>query len=334
MDILFTKFIVLFFITNGALVALLIVIFYRKNVNQFIFFLCIFFLQTLAIAQYFGFNNIYSQSINVFLLACIGPFLFYYFQKILNPKLYLNKIFYYHILLPIILGSINLAFSQLSMIGKNVIYTVAVGSNLFYIISLELNLIRYWRSNFSKEVTILTSLIVLDISIFLTLRVIDQWVAYDLLQWSHLLVSAIVILIFILNIRFPIFLEKINTNTKYRKSKLNNINFEELNHSFKILFEDKKIFLDENISLKKVANAMELSLHQVSEFINNEKHMSFFNLINQYRVREAQSLLIKEPTTNILNIAFTVGFNNKSSFNAAFQKFTGQTPNKFRNKHK
>ena len=57
---------------------------------------------------------------------------------------------------------------------------------------------------------------------------------------------------------------------------------------------------------------------------------SFFEFVNTVRVHEAARLLCEEPDRNILDIAMTVGFNSKSTFNLAFKRATGMTPSHYR----
>jgi AraC-like DNA-binding protein len=72
--------------------------------------------------------------------------------------------------------------------------------------------------------------------------------------------------------------------------------------------------------------------YQVSEIINRHYELSFFDLINQFRVNEVKKRLA-DPAYNhfsVLAISMDCGFNSKSSFNNAFKKITGTTPSEYR----
>jgi AraC-like DNA-binding protein len=53
--------------------------------------------------------------------------------------------------------------------------------------------------------------------------------------------------------------------------------------------------------------------------------VNFNSFMKKYRIDEAKALLSGNVNLSILQTAYSVGFNSKSAFNAAFQKFTGTT---------
>lgn len=98
------------------------------------------------------------------------------------------------------------------------------------------------------------------------------------------------------------------------------------------LLEEEKIYLRTELSLVELAEAAEMSPHQLSRLINEEFGRSFFELINFYRVEEVKQRLC-DPRYNalsILGIAMESGFSSKSSFNAEFKKCTGLTPSAYK----
>jgi AraC-like DNA-binding protein len=60
---------------------------------------------------------------------------------------------------------------------------------------------------------------------------------------------------------------------------------------------------------------------------------NFYSVINEYRVKEAEELLLKDDLNQlkIEVLGEMVGFQSKSSFNACFKKVTGMTPSEYRN---
>lgn len=94
----------------------------------------------------------------------------------------------------------------------------------------------------------------------------------------------------------------------------------------------QKPYLDETVSLTKLANALNIPVHHLSQIINEEFGLNFFDFINHYRVEEVKAKMLDPKFANfsLLGIAFECGFNSKSSFNRVFKKITGLTPSKFK----
>lgn len=96
-----------------------------------------------------------------------------------------------------------------------------------------------------------------------------------------------------------------------------------------------KPYLDPDLSVKKLVDLTELPEHIISRAINHKAEMHFFDYVNQYRVEEAKQLLTDETAVKQFTIealAMQCGFNNKTSFNKAFKKFTGETPSAYRDR--
>lgn len=85
-----------------------------------------------------------------------------------------------------------------------------------------------------------------------------------------------------------------------------------------------------DITLGKLARFVGISEKDLSEFLNEEEHKSYYNFVNEFRVREACRLLTTQPDLKILEIAQSVGFQSLSTFNNAFLKLQGMSPRDFR----
>ncbi|MBC8167297.1 MAG: AraC family transcriptional regulator [Bryobacteraceae bacterium] len=84
------------------------------------------------------------------------------------------------------------------------------------------------------------------------------------------------------------------------------------------------------LALRDVAEHIAVPEHKVSQVLNSRLKCNFFDFVNEWRVREARQRLRDEPGTPVLTIAMDVGFNSKSTFNSAFQRFTRMTPSAYR----
>jgi AraC-like DNA-binding protein len=95
-----------------------------------------------------------------------------------------------------------------------------------------------------------------------------------------------------------------------------------------------KPYLEPVITMKDLAEKMSIPHHHMSQVLNEVFNKNFFDFINGYRIEESKKIMrddIRGDKT-IIEILFAVGFNSKSTFNAAFKKHTGMTPKEFRRK--
>jgi AraC-like DNA-binding protein len=102
------------------------------------------------------------------------------------------------------------------------------------------------------------------------------------------------------------------------------------------LMEAQRLYAETELTLKQLADKLQVPSYQVSQAINEGMKKNFYDLINGYRVEEAKRLLLDPKNENytILSVGFEAGFNSKTTFNTVFKKFTGVTPTEFRNKDK
>lgn len=98
-----------------------------------------------------------------------------------------------------------------------------------------------------------------------------------------------------------------------------------------VLMASEKLFLDETLSLPKLAEKMDISVHSLSYLLNIGFDSNFFQFVNRYRVEEAKELLIspKHAHLSMVGIAFACGFGSKTTFNTTFKKITGFSPSQF-----
>lgn len=92
--------------------------------------------------------------------------------------------------------------------------------------------------------------------------------------------------------------------------------------------EVDKRFLDPTFSLECLATEMEMSTSKLSLLLNQESGHNFSDYINILRVEKAKEYLTNADyaTYTIVAIGLECGFNSKSTFYAAFKKFTNTTP--------
>jgi AraC-like DNA-binding protein len=103
------------------------------------------------------------------------------------------------------------------------------------------------------------------------------------------------------------------------------------------LIEGEKYYRTEGLTIRQLAEKMEVKEYKLRQTIN--QHLGFRNFndfLNSYRIAEACSLLTdparKEFT--VLEIAYEMGFNSLAPFNKAFKEITGKTPTEWRQRNR
>jgi AraC-like DNA-binding protein len=92
-----------------------------------------------------------------------------------------------------------------------------------------------------------------------------------------------------------------------------------------------RLHRDSGVTLRGLCDSLKENPHYVSQVINQDLSTNFYDLIKKHRVEDAMHALVAEPDKSVLDIALEVGFNSKSTFNAAFRQHAGMTPREFRN---
>lgn len=119
---------------------------------------------------------------------------------------------------------------------------------------------------------------------------------------------------------------------KYEKLRLPAQKEEYYVNKLQVYMEEKKPYLSEDLTLRNLADELSLSTYHLSMILNIHFKQNFYNFINGYRIEDVKQKLADPDYTehNILTIAYSAGFNSKSTFNSMFKKFTGKTPKEYR----
>ncbi|MBA95273.1 MAG: hypothetical protein CMP21_05975 [Rickettsiales bacterium] len=125
----------------------------------------------------------------------------------------------------------------------------------------------------------------------------------------------------------------ISEDKSYQKSHLSNLDLPQLEKELYSLMVEDKVFKDPLLSLKLLANMLNVSSHQLSEYLNNVKQKSFSHYLMIFRVEEAKDLLVKYDWRTTLSIGAECGFNSHSSFSRCFKVVTGVSPGIYRSEN-
>ncbi|MBS0619570.1 MAG: helix-turn-helix transcriptional regulator [Spirochaetes bacterium] len=122
------------------------------------------------------------------------------------------------------------------------------------------------------------------------------------------------------------------TEPKYIRQNLSLALREKYVSSLDNLMARERIFLDENLSLARVAHDLNIPAHHLSIAINSVRQLNFYQYVNHWRVREAQQLIADSANDSetLLSLALKAGFQSKAGFNRIFKQHVGLTPRAYR----
>jgi AraC-like DNA-binding protein len=89
----------------------------------------------------------------------------------------------------------------------------------------------------------------------------------------------------------------------------------------------------EELSLRKVAKAVNVSSNHLSEKFKQVTGINFVEYVARARFEKACDLL-RNSNLRISEIAFAVGFQSLSQFNRVFKKLSGKSPSAYRVAHR
>lgn len=94
--------------------------------------------------------------------------------------------------------------------------------------------------------------------------------------------------------------------------------------------QSHKTYLDNQLTLTRLAEAVNISTHHLSEVLNQHEGKNFYQFVNEYRINYICERLKVDNDIKILDLAMSAGFSSKSTFNAVFKQFMKLTPSQYR----
>jgi AraC-like DNA-binding protein len=119
--------------------------------------------------------------------------------------------------------------------------------------------------------------------------------------------------------------------SKYSKTGLDAETASHIARSVEKLMISQRPYLNPALSISDLSEMLSLTKHQLSQVINAEFDMNFYEFVNNYRLQAFKKEAFNPDNSHlsILGIAFECGFNSKATFNQFFKKKEGMTPSEF-----
>ncbi|WP_164078393.1 helix-turn-helix domain-containing protein [Alteromonas facilis] len=116
---------------------------------------------------------------------------------------------------------------------------------------------------------------------------------------------------------------------RYERSALNEDDLKRIASKLSAAICDDEIYLDPALNLIKLSKLIGEPPQYISQTLTQHLGTTFFDFVNQARVKKAEQLLVSSDSS-VLDVAHSTGFNSRSSFYKAFKQYTNVTPSQFR----
>ncbi len=149
-------------------------------------------------------------------------------------------------------------------------------------------------------------------------------------------VSISMVALFFLMQMYPYYLQYgmlSNSKREACKTTLEGIDVASLEVNLMSVMKEEKLFCDEDLSLSRLSDVLNINSRHLSRFINEKYNKNYNTFINNFRIEESKKMLLTDPERNILDIANSVGFNSYSVFYTAFKDNTSMSPVEYRKKN-
>ncbi len=100
----------------------------------------------------------------------------------------------------------------------------------------------------------------------------------------------------------------------------------------KIVYDHIMKNFKNKVSIKEIANKLNISEAAFYKFIKNETKKTYTQIINEFRIHHASKMMMTSDKT-IAQICFESGYNNVSYFNRKFKEIMHQTPQGFKSQY-
>ncbi len=119
--------------------------------------------------------------------------------------------------------------------------------------------------------------------------------------------------------------------TKYSRTALSKQQAHDIEKKLTALMEADKPFLNPRLSSPDLAEMIDITTNQLSQFLNEHLNKNFYDYVNSFRLKEFQQLCKNQGYSylSILGLAYECGFNSKTTFNAFFKRILGVTPSEY-----
>ncbi len=118
----------------------------------------------------------------------------------------------------------------------------------------------------------------------------------------------------------------------YKEISIDEERVAKLSEQLNQIMQTEKLFRDPNLKLEKLARHLHIPSYLLTQVLRFGLDTNYFEYVSTYRIEDVKKKLEdpKYDSQAVIELAYTAGFNSKSSFNTAFKKITSMTPTQYR----
>lgn len=222
---------------------------------------------------------------------------------------------------------------------SKVLYLNMIISKIILLVLMSVMLFRFYKiSKYSRNIKLsavfrVGYVFAILITVMTVICLAGDFFSMQVVRGSVFVANIFICSVYIVSRRHPSYNRMLKIEIEkaaYSHSYIKGIDIESVVDSLYRLMDEDKAFADEDLTLKKLADELDITTHQLSQILNERIKKNFSTFINEYRINEAKELLIEELDRSILSISIAVGFNSYTTFCTTFSKMAGISPSQYR----
>jgi len=123
----------------------------------------------------------------------------------------------------------------------------------------------------------------------------------------------------------------IQEKSKYAKSGLDMSQINTIKQSLDQIMKQQEPYRNSELKLQDLAELLDIRKNHLSQILNHEYQMKFFDFINHYRLQAFLKSLHNKPASdiNITELAYDAGFSSSSVFYKIFKRYQDISPGQY-----
>ncbi|MFK7935454.1 MAG: helix-turn-helix domain-containing protein [Saprospiraceae bacterium] len=272
------------------------------------------------------------------LTACffIGPFLYFYCKSVVRPKGIILKEWKYHLAILIPLAAyvgFRYPFEHNVDLWRPYILNFIYSTWAIYALLAGWILMPVFKKIYQRNER-LQSVDLWLLSIWIG-NVIMCY-SYSCLAFTSYITGALSFSFLLYLLLLLLFFNRkessnvVKNTPKYAAKKIDNTEASAIIKQLAQLMEQEEGYKNAQLKLPAVAEKLNVSVHRLSQILNDNLGKNFSLYVNEYRVAAAKKMLLTHNHFTLEAVGYECGFNSKSSFYATFKSVVGTTPAQFK----